>query len=50
MEVRNSTGYDLSNVMVRIIVEIDGEEMYRRVLVERLAGNALKAVSTGFAH
>ena len=47
VEVRNSTGYDLSNVMVRIIIEIDDEEMYRRVPVERLAGNALKAVTTG---
>lgn len=47
LEVRNSTGYDLHDVMVRIIVEIEDEEMYRRVPVGRLAGYALKAVSSG---
>ena len=50
LEVKNSTEYELSNILVRINVEINNDSTYRRLPLSRLAPYAAKVVESGMRY
>lgn len=50
LEVKNSTKYELGNILVRINVEINDDSTYRRLPLSRLAPYATKVVESGIRY
>ena len=50
LEVKNSTEYELNNILVRINVEINDDSTYRRLPLSRLTPYATKVVESGIRY